>query len=614
MNCIQEGLVPTTKYFEKTVQSLTAAGGNRMHIQYKLSDVLICNDGTCLPTMFLLVKNLQQQVILGTPFLNMIMPINKIDPTGIYSRVQDHEIIYPFVTDPETRIIQELQGFLQNKEKQLNFLQKEIQIMDINQKLQSPGLQEKIKEIENQFLKEVCSDLPNAFWDRKRHIVSLPYNQDFNEKHIPTKARPSQMKSDYLELCKKEIQTLLDKKLIRKSYSPWSCTAFYVFNNAEKERGVPRLVINYKPLNDVLKWIRYPIPNKKDLLERLQSAVIFSKFDLKSGYWQIQIEEKDRYKTAFVVPFGHYEWNVMPFGLKNAPSEFQNIMNEIFSPYSDYCIVYIDDILIFSSSIDQHFKHLRALKEAVKRNGLVISAPKMKLFQTTVRFLGHNIHQGTIIPINRSIEFASKFPDEIKEKTQLQRFLGSLNYIADYYQNLAQDTAILYQRLQKTPPPWTEEHTKAVKRIKLRAKQLPCLCLANPAWRKIVETDASNLGYGGILKQQNPQSQKEELVRFTSGSWKKAQLNYSTIKKEMLSIVKCISKFQDDLLNQTFLIRIDCSSAKFILAKDVKNLVSKQIFARWQSELSAFDFDIEYIKGEQNSLPDFLTREFLQHG
>jgi hypothetical protein len=422
------------------------------------------------------------------------------------------------------------------------------------------------------------------------------------------------MKSDYLELCKKEIQTLLDKKLIRKSYSPWSCTAFYVFNNAEKERGVPRLVINYKPLNDVLKWIRYPIPNKKDLLDRLQSAVIFSKFDLKSGYWQIQIEEKDRYKTAFVVPFGHYEWNVMPFGLKNAPSEFQNIMNEIFSPYSDYCIVYIDDILVFSSSIDQHFKHLRALKDAIKRNGLVISAPKMKLFQTTVRFLGHNINQGTIIPIDRSIEFASKFPDDIKEKTQLQRFLGSLNYIADYYQNLAQDTAILYQRLQKTPPPWTEEHTKAIRKIKLKAKQLPCLCLANPAWRKVVETDASNIGYGGILKQQNPHSQKEELVRFTSGSWKKAQLNYSTIKKEMLSIVKCVSKFQDDLLNQIFLIRIDCSSAKFILAKDVKNLVSKQIFARWQSELSAFDFEIEYIKGEQNSLPDFLTREFLTDG
>ena len=105
-------------------------------------------------------------------------------------------------------------------------------------------------------------------------------------------------------------------------------------------------------------------------------------------------------------------------------------------------------------------------------------------------------------------------------------------------------------------------------------------------------------------------------MRFHSGIWTKAQCNYSTIKKEILSLVLCISKFQDDILNQKFLVRIDCKSAKFVLEKDVKNLASKQIFARWQSILSIFDFDIEYIKGSNNSIPDFLTREFLQakHG
>ena len=141
---------------------------------------------------------------------------------------------------------------------------------------------------------------------------------------------------------------------------------------------------------------------------------------------------------------------------------------------------------------------------------------------------------------------------------------------------------------------------------------MPCLGLANPSFEKIVETDASDIGYGGILKQKNSSTKQEELLRFTSGMWKGAQLNYSTIKKEMLSLVKCINKFQDDILNQKFLIRIDCSAAKHILQKDVKNLVSKQLFARWQAQLSAFDFSIEFIKGESNSLPDFLTREFLQ--
>ena len=395
---------------------------------------------------------------------------------------------------------------------------------------------------------------------------------------IPTKARPIQMNERHLEICRKEINDLLSKGLIRKSSSPWSCSAFYVENAAELERGVPRLVINYKPLNKVLRWIRYPIPNKRDLLNRLNKAVVFSKFDMKSGYWQVQIAEKDKYKTAFTVPFGHYEWNVMPFGLKNAPSEFQRIMNEIFNPYGGFMIVYIDDVLIFSESLEKHWKHLRVFYNKVKENGLVVSARKIKLFQTNVRFLGHNIEKGLISPIDRAIVFAEKFPDEIKEKKQLQRFLGSLNYISDFYQELAYDAKPLFARLKKNPPEWTETCTRAVQKIKQRIKEIPCLAIPHPDYFKIVETDASELGYGGILKQE--MGLKEVLVRFTSGTWKSAQINYPTIKKEILAIVLVISKFQDDLLNKKFLLRIDCKSAKSVLEKHVKNLASKQIFAR----------------------------------
>ena len=115
------------------------------------------------------------------------------------------------------------------------------------------------------------------------------------------------MNQELMDVCKVEIEDLLKKGVIRKSRSPRSCPAFYVQKNAEIERGVPRLVINYKPLNKVLEWVRYPIPNKKDLVNRLDKAVVFSKFDMKSGFWQIQIREPDRYKTVFTTPFGHYE-------------------------------------------------------------------------------------------------------------------------------------------------------------------------------------------------------------------------------------------------------------------------------------------------------------------
>ena len=129
----------------------------------------------------------------------------------------------------------------------------------------------------------------------------------------------------------------------------------------------------------------------------------------------------------------------------------------------------------------------------------------------------------------------------------------------------------------------------------------------------IVQTDASDIGYGGILLQKKlPSDSIEQIVRYYSGDWNETETNYSTIKKEILSIVLCISKFQDDLFNKKFLVRVYCKSAKEILQKDVQNIVSKQIFARWQAILSAFDFDIEFIQGKNNSLLDFLTREFLQ--
>ena len=108
--------------------------------------------------------------------------------------------------------------------------------------------------------------------------------------------------------------------------------------------------------------------------------MVFIKFDMKSGFWQIQIRESDRYKIAFTTPFGHYEWNVMPFGLKNAPSEFQNIMNEIFNPFSSHAIIYIDDVLIFLESLDQHWQHLQTFLQTVKLNGLVVSALKNQTF------------------------------------------------------------------------------------------------------------------------------------------------------------------------------------------------------------------------------------------
>ena len=221
----------------------------------------------------------------------------------------------------------------------------------------------------------------------------------------------------------------------------------------------------------------------------------------------------------------------MPFGLKNAPSEFQNIMNDIFTPYTNFIIVYIDDVLVFSNTIDQHFKHLQIFISVIERNGLAASASKLILFQTKIRFLGHIIYQGIIKPIQRALAFADKFPDEIKDRKQLQRFLGCLNYVADFFPKLRQTCAVLYNRLRKNPKPWSAQHTRIVQQVKQYVKSLPCLGIPHPDAFMIVETDASNLGYGGILKQKLG-CQNEQLVRFHSGLWHGPQQKYSTIKRK----------------------------------------------------------------------------------
>jgi hypothetical protein len=211
----------------------------------------------------------------------------------------------------------------------------------------------------------LCSENPTAFWKQKKHVVYLPYKEDYPG--TPCKSRAIPMNAEYQKLCAEEVQNLLDRGLIRKSNSPWNCYGFYVNKHSEQVRGVPRLVVNYKPLNKVLADDTYPIPNKSNLLTRIAGAQIFSKFDLKSGFWQVAIDEKDKFKTAFNVPAGHYEWNVMPFGLKHAPSKFQRVMDEAFQAYFEWLIVYIDDILIFSSSIDSILNIYRFFSKLAKQ-------------------------------------------------------------------------------------------------------------------------------------------------------------------------------------------------------------------------------------------------------
>jgi hypothetical protein len=577
MNCIQEGII-STKYYEKTTEKLHQASGTRLNIEYKIPNAHICNDEICFKTTIILVKDITSRIILRNLFLALFDSFIKTEKR-ISTEIMRKKIL--------SRFISKQIMFLKQKHKR------------IKEQLNDPLLQQRIKSFQRKIESEICANISKAFGYNKNHVVQLPYESNFDKKIILTKIRPIQISQELLDYCNKEIQDLLQKYLKQKGKLPWNYSAFYVQKNVELK---------------TLKWIRYPIPNKRNLLSRLYDATIFSKFNMKSRFWQIRI---NRYKITFTISFRHYERNDMS---KNALREFQNIMNNIFNPFTSF---FINDVLIFSKSIKQNWKYLHAFVQIINNNGLVIPPTKINLSLNNIHFLGHIIVQKIII--NKSLQFL----DEIKDKNQLQRFIRSLNYISDYYKHSRIICKNHYQKLKKNSPHCSNQHTKIIRHVKI----ITCLNFRSSNTFRIIETNVSEIG-------------KEYYeVCYHSGIWYTPQ-NYSIMKKEILAIVLCIHKFQNDFLNQEFIICVEYEEfpaeipqnlkrltpaekgkakeneyeefpaeiLQKIPQKDDNNIASKQIFTKWQvilSSLNYFDFKIKYIKRESNSIPDFLTHDLF---
>ena len=186
--------------------------------------------------------------------------------------------------------------------------------------------------------------------------------------------------------------------------------------------------------------------------------------------------------------------------------------------------------------------------------------------------------------------------------------MGSLNYISHFYKGCAQDKKLLNQRLKKDPSPWTEAHSQAVRNIKAKTKNLPILHISDDDLPKIVEIDASNIGWGAVLKQIRHQGdkKKEEIIQFASGLWKIAEKNYSSLDKEIKAALNVIHKFEIYLIYKKFLLRTDVAAMNKVLNKDIRSPGDAK-FARWQALFNNFDFSVEHIKGTNNYIPDFLS-------
>ena len=197
-----------------------------------------------------------------------------------------------------------------------------------------------------------------------------------------------------------QLQELLDKGFIRPSYSPWGAPVLFV----KKKDGSFRMCIDYRELNKVTVKNKYPLPRIDDLFDQLKGASIFSKIDLRSGYHQLKVKDSDIAKTAFRTRYGHYEFTVMPFGLTNAPAAFMDLMNRVFRKYLDkFVIVFIDDILIYSKSPEEHEEHLRLALQTLKEHQLYAKFSKCEFWLRKVHFLGHVVSaEGISVTLQKS--------------------------------------------------------------------------------------------------------------------------------------------------------------------------------------------------------------------
>nr|KAJ0190255.1 hypothetical protein LSAT_V11C800404760 [Lactuca sativa] len=334
----------------------------------------------------------------------------------------------------------------------------------------------------------------------------------------------------------KQIKELLDMRLIIESKSPHMSPTFLVNKEAEKRRGKKCMVVNYKATNDATIGDSHNLPYMHELLTLLRGKNIYSSFDCKSGFWQVLLDEEPQLLIAFTCLDGLFQWKVLPFGLKQAPSIFQRHMQNALRGLEGFCTVYVDDNMIFSKNEQEHYVHVTQVLRTILKYGIILSKKKAHLFKTKIIFLGLEINEGTHCPHKHILVHLHDFPNVLEDKKQLQKFLGVLTY-ADI-EKLAAKRKPLQAKLKKDVIwNWSSADTDYIKKIKKVLINFPKLYLPNIEDSLIIEIDASNEFWEGVLKAKNPKNE-EQICRYTSGSFKAAEKNYHSNEKELLAETK----------------------------------------------------------------------------
>ncbi|KAI2660072.1 Transposon Tf2-9 polyprotein [Labeo rohita] len=343
--------------------------------------------------------------------------------------------------------------------------------------------------------------------------------------------------------------------------------------------------------------------------ERLQGASVFSKLDLHNAYHLVRIREGDEWKTAFNTPRGHIEYLVMPFGLSNSPAVFQALVNDVLRDMVDrFIYVYLDDILIFSSSLQEHVQHVRRVLQRLLENGLFVKAEKCVFYAQSVSFLGYIVSSEGIRMDPDKVKAVVDWPTPDSRKA-LQRFLGFANFYRRFIRNFSQLAAPLTALTSsRTTFRWSDAANVAFSNLKSRFVSAPILVAPDPTRQYVVEIDASEVGVGAVLSQRSPSDNKMHPCAFFSHRMLSSERNYDIGNRELLAVKLELEEWRHWLEGSgvPFIVWTDHKNLEYI--RSAKRLNSRQ--ARWALFFGRFDFSISYRPGSKNIKPDALSRVF----
>ena len=401
------------------------------------------------------------------------------------------------------------------------------------------------------------------------------------------------------------LEDLLSKGVISESDSPWASPIVLV----DKKDGSSRLCVDYRKLNKMTTPDAYPLPRIDDTLDSLQGCKLFSTMDLASGYFQLELEEVDREKSAFATPIGLYQFNVLPMGVCNGPATFQRAMEKVLSDLlltnkSEICRVFFDDVNVASIEEDGHFSMLQNVFTRFRNANLKLKLKKCHFLQKQVTFLGHCVSEDGVSTMADKVAKVQNWPTPTNVR-DLQAFLGLAGYYRRFIKNFSEVAAPLHAVTATNSFHWTKSCVAAFRILKERLTMAPILAypdLNADADSFILDTDASQCGMGAVLSQK--QDGRLKVIAYASKLFNKAQKNYSTYDRELLACVTFIDHFRHYLLGKNFELRTDHSALTSLFSSPEP----KGRRARWLERLTDYQFNIVHRSGTKHSNADALSR------